>query len=224
MLWVGVCACVKRVRARLFGSKYVSWIREFVKCGLLNEYLGICEALRVFAQVIIADREHIDRHACFVGGDRLRFGDVITAVATLTIIHILLETVLFAAIIPVNSLWGPDIAMIVSLLVASLVVGYLFAGKIYEESRRGAIVRIAVLSTVVLMLVILASMSNPYVGPTITEELERMYPTSGWTTADWLAYSQMFILLLVSMYVVLALVLDFIGLYVGSMLRKPKKS
>ena len=153
----------------------------------------------------------------------MRFGDVVTAVATLTIIHILLETVLLAVIIPVNSLWGPDVAMIVSLLVSSLVVGYLFAGKIYEESRRGAIIRIALLSTVVLMFAILGLLANPYVGTTITEELERMYSTGEWTTTNWLAYSQMIITLLVSMYVVLALVLDFVGLYVGSMLRKPKK-
>jgi hypothetical protein len=139
------------------------------------------------------------------------------------LIHVLLEAVLSAAIIPVNSLWGPDVAIIVSLLVASLVVGYLFAGKIYEESRRGAIVRIAVLSTVVLMLAMLGLLANPYTGTSIKESLESMYTTGGWTTADWLAYSQMIILLLVSMYVVLALVLDFVGLYVGSMLRKPKK-
>jgi len=152
----------------------------------------------------------------------LKFGDVVTAVATLTIVHILLEAMLLAAIIPVNSLWGPDVAMIVSLLAASLVVGYLFAGKIYEESRRGAIVRIAVLSTTVLMFAIFGLLANPYTYTSIREGLENMYATGGWTTTDWLAYSQMLILLLVSMYVVLALVLDFVGLYIGSMLRKPK--
>jgi len=69
----------------------------------------------------------------------LKFGDVITAVASLAVIYMLLDFVLLGVMIPVNSLYAPDIANIVSVLVASLIVGYVFAGKIKEESRMGAI-------------------------------------------------------------------------------------
>jgi hypothetical protein len=80
----------------------------------------------------------------------LKFGDVVTAVASLTVIYILLHTVLLAVLVPVNSYWAPDVAGLVSVLLASLIVGYVFAVKIHEEWRIGAIGRIVVLSTVVL--------------------------------------------------------------------------
>jgi len=154
----------------------------------------------------------------------LKFGDIITAVATLTIIHVLLDTVLFAALIPVDSTWSPDVAAIVSFLLSSLIVGYVFAAKIYEESRRGAIGKIAVLFAVVVMFAVGSLFTNPYMGTTIKEGLESMYSTGGWTTTDWLAYSQLVMVIIVALNVVLALVLSFIGLYAGSMLRKRGKS
>ena len=154
----------------------------------------------------------------------MKFGDIITAVATLTIIHVLFDTVLFAALIPVNSKMSPDVAAIVSFLLSSLIVGYVFAAKIYEESRRGAISKIAVLFTVVVMFAVGSLFTNPYMGTAIKEGLESMYSTGGWTTTDWLAYSQLVMVIIVALNVVLALVLSFIGLYAGSMLRKRGKS
>jgi hypothetical protein len=51
-----------------------------------------------------------------------------------------------------------------------------------------------------------------------------MFSTSGWTTTDWLGYSQLVLVMMAAFNVVFALVFGFIGLYIGSMLRKPKKS
>jgi hypothetical protein len=56
------------------------------------------------------------------------------------------------------------------------------------------------------------------------EGLESMYSTSGWATWDWVGYSQFAMVMIVALNVVFALVFSFIGLYAGSMLRKPKKS
>jgi len=42
-------------------------------------------------------------------GERLKFGDVVTAVASLTVVYMFLELVMLAAIVPVNSCWGLDI-------------------------------------------------------------------------------------------------------------------
>jgi fluoride ion exporter CrcB/FEX len=153
----------------------------------------------------------------------LKFGDVVTAVASLVVIDILLDSVLLAVFVPVNSYWAPDVAGILSVLVASLIVGYLFAVKIQEESRRGAIGRIVVLSAVVLTFATMAMFANPYMGTAINEGLESTYSTSGWTTWDWVAYSQFVMVMLVALNVVIALVFGFIGLYAGSMLKKPKK-
>jgi hypothetical protein len=160
----------------------------------------------------------------FKGGDRLKFSDVITAVASLVVVYVVLYFALFAVLINVNAYWGPDISTIVSILVASLIVGYLFAAKIKEDSRKGAIGRIVVLSTVLLTFYTMALFANPYAGATLKESLESMFSTSGWTAMDWLAYSQMLLVTIVALNVVFALVFGFIGLYAGSMLSKPKKT
>lgn len=109
----------------------------------------------------------------------MKFGDVVTAVASLVVIDILLDSVLLAVFVPVNSYWGSDVAGILSIFVASLIVGYVFAVKIQEESRRGAIGRIAVLSTVVLTFATMALFANPYMGTAMNESLESMYPRVG---------------------------------------------
>ena len=138
--------------------------------------------------------------------------------------YILLYFVFLGIFVPMNSYWGPDVAGILSILAASLIVGYLYAAKIQEESRRGAIGRIVVLSTLVLMFATMALFTNPYASTALDEGLKSMFSTSGWTTWDWVAYSQLEIVMLVALNVVFALVFSFIGLYVGSMLRKPAKS
>jgi len=131
---------------------------------------------------------------------------------------------LFAVVINVNTYWGPDISTIISVLVASLIVGYMFAGKIKEDSKIGAIGRIVVLSTLVLTFYTVAYFANPYIGTSVQESLESMFSTSGWTTWDWVAYSQLLMAMVVVLTVVFDLVFGFVGLYAGSMLRKPKKS
>jgi hypothetical protein len=159
----------------------------------------------------------------FRGGDRLKFGDVITAVASLAVACILLGFVFSAVMIPLNSSWGVDVATIASILVSSLIVGYVFAAKIQEESRRGAISRIVVLFALLLTFYTMALFANPYVDVSMQEVLESMFQTSGWTTMDWVAYSQLVLVMIVALNVVFALVFGFIGLYVGSKLRKPKQ-
>lgn len=156
----------------------------------------------------------------FKGGDRLKFGDVVTAVASLAVITTLLDSVLLVVLVPVISGKGVDVSGILSTLVASLIVGYLFALKIQEESRRGAIVSIVVLFTVVSMLATIAFIANPLASPAVKESMDGMFSTSGWTNFDW--FDAMF--MVVALNVVIALVFGFIGLYAGSMLRKPKKS
>jgi len=70
----------------------------------------------------------------------------------------------------------------------------------------------------------MALFTNPYVGYVIEEELMNMFSTSGWTTLDWLAYSQLVMLMVVALNVVFYLLISFVGLYAGSMFRTPKKS
>jgi UDP-N-acetylmuramyl pentapeptide phosphotransferase/UDP-N-acetylglucosamine-1-phosphate transferase len=155
----------------------------------------------------------------------LKFGDVVTAVASLVVIDFLLDSVLLAVFVPMNPTGGTAhtvimVAEILSPLVASLIVGYLFALKIREESRMGAIVSIVVLFTVVMLLGILAMGANPLASPMFKESVDSMYSTSGWTNYHWFVT----VFVVVALYSVFNLVLGFIGLYAGSMLRAPKKT
>jgi hypothetical protein len=155
----------------------------------------------------------------------LKFGDVITAVASLTVVATLIFFVFLWVFVPVDPYWGVDVANILSILVASLIVGYVFAAKIQEESRMGAIGRIVVLFAVVIMFTFMGSVAaNPYMGAMMEEGLESMFSTSGWTTTDWLGYSHLVLVMMAAFNIVFALVFGFIGLYVGSRLRKPSKS
>jgi hypothetical protein len=162
----------------------------------------------------------------FKGGDRLKFGDVILAVATVAVIYVLVYFVLGIALIPsMSSYWGSNSAAIVSMLVAGLVVGGVFAGKIQEESRMRAIGKIAVLfGAVMLFATMIALSANGYYTAWVTEYLQSNYSTGAWTPTDWYAYGQLVLAGQVALNVLLALVLGFIGLYIGSMLRKPRKS
>ena len=150
----------------------------------------------------------------------MKFSDVIIATASIVLIGLILDTFLGVAFAPLNSHSMSAVAWVISFLVAALIVGYVFALKIQEESMWRAIGSVVVLSAFVVMLSLAVWFANPLVSPDVKDELSSMFNTSGWTTNDWAAYLG----LAITLDDIIALVLSFIGLYVGSMLRKPKKS
>jgi hypothetical protein len=155
----------------------------------------------------------------------LKFSNVILAVAAFAVIDVLVYFVLGIVLIPSMGYLGFNSSFILSVLVAALVVGCVFGGKLQEESRIRAVGKIAVLiGAVESAVVMLAASANGYFSASIKETLQSMYSTGAWTTTDWLVYTQLALAELVALNVVLALVLSFIGLYAGSMLRKPKKA
>jgi hypothetical protein len=156
----------------------------------------------------------------------LKFSDIILAVAVVGVISVLVQFVLSMALIPsMGSYWGLNSSFILSALVAGLVGGAVFAGKIQEESRIRAVGKIAVLlGALEAFAVMLSASANSYFSAYIKETLQSMFSTGSWTTTDWFAYTQLGLLEGMALNVVLAIVLGFIGLYVGSMLRKPKKT
>jgi hypothetical protein len=150
----------------------------------------------------------------------LKFSDMIIATASLVLIGFLLDFALKGVFVLLNSTTSELLAWIIAVLVASLIVGTVFALKIQEESRIKTIGSIVVLSTFTLMLSLMAWIANPLASPWVKDSLENLFNTAGWTNYDWSAY----LALAVALEVVVALVLSFIGLYAGSMLRKPKKT
>jgi hypothetical protein len=72
--------------------------------------------------------------------------------------------------------------------------------------------------------VLLSASANGYFNAYVKETLQSTFSTGAWTTTDWFVYTQLALIQGVVLNVVLVLVLSFIGLYVGSMFRKPKKA
>lgn len=132
----------------------------------------------------------------------MKFGDVVTAVASLAVISVLISfpmgMVLFSAS---DSSWAIGVTG-GSTLLSALIVGYIFAGRIWEEDRMEAIAKITVLSAA-LPIFFVAMQYGTYIAP--------------WQYA---AYFNLWVF----SNMVIVLVLGFIGLYVGSMLRRPAKS
>ena len=107
-----------------------------------------------------------------------------------------------------------------SVLVSGLILGYVFAGKIREESRMVSIGKIVVLFAFVIMLVVLiGSGAVGHSSALVDENLRNTYSTRSWTNTDWVAHEMMAVVLNTSVNVLGVLALGFIGLYAGSMLR-----
>jgi len=165
----------------------------------------------------------------FKGGGRLKFGDVVICVASMAVIFALiaapLEMVLISALgISGMNNWGYDVSLIVSFFLSALISGYIFAGKLWE-ARRKAITKITVLwAALVMLLAIIVPATLADWGPKAKEEYLAANPGTTLSTSEWVTWEMMYLDVFMFLVVGMALVLGFIGLYVGSMLRKPVKS
>ena len=154
----------------------------------------------------------------------MRFGDVVMAVASLVVIDILFVVPLdMVLVLALGFYWGTNVSGVVSILLAALVVGYIFAGKIWE-ARREAISKITVLTAALVMLFVMHFPALAGWSPSVEEEFREMLGTATLSTFEWLGVEMMVLSLNMFVNVVGTLVLGFIGLYVGSMFRRPVKS
>jgi hypothetical protein len=147
----------------------------------------------------------------------LKFSNVIIATVSLVLLGLILNAFLMVGLISMNNDRLADmLSFIIAVLVSSLVVGYVFALRIQEDSRIKAIGVIDVLSTFTVLVFDSIWISNTYGGEWFTEDLNNAFNTSGWTPYEYAAHTA----LLVSIVTIIGFVVIFIGLYVGSMLRK----
>jgi hypothetical protein len=156
----------------------------------------------------------------------LKFGDVVTAVASLVVIMPLITLPLYMVLTPALDIyWGGTVTGAISTFLSALIVGYIFAGKILE-ARRETIAKIAVLSAAIVMVSVMnLAAALPDFGQNLKEMYQEMYPEAvNWSTSEWLAAEMMVIYLDMVLNAVTVFVFGFIGLYVGSMLRRPVKS
>ena len=146
----------------------------------------------------------------------MKFSNVIIATVSLVLLGLILDAFLLVGFIPMNNgSLGDMLSFIIALLVSSLVVGYVFALNIQEDSRIKATGVIDVLSTFTFMLFYSVWICNVYGSAWFQESLNDMFKPSG--TYQYAAYAS----LTVSIVTIIAFVVIFIGLYAGSMLRKP---
>jgi len=146
----------------------------------------------------------------------VEFGDIVIATATFFVI-----SVLFYLMPPIATIFQyVNVSFILSVLVAGLIVGVIYAHKLVTK-RIKSIAKILILSAVLLAF-FTASMIftdwNTYV------EAGAGHPGLASTAAEFLLGMPYW----TAMQIVLSWAVGgpfaFIGLYVGSMLRKPKKS
>jgi len=158
----------------------------------------------------------------------LKFGDVVIAVALMAVIFALiatpLELVFFSALgISGMTNWGYDVSLIISFFLSALISGYIFAGKLWK-ARRESITKITVLwAALVMLLAVVVPASLADWGPKAKEEYLAANPGATLSTSEWVVWEMMTLDMFMFLVVGMALVLGFIGLYVGSMLRKPVK-
>jgi hypothetical protein len=147
----------------------------------------------------------------------LKFSNVIIATVSLVLLAVILDAFLMAGFISINNDRLADmLSFIIAVLISSLVVGYVFALRIQEDSRIEAIGVIDVLSAFTVLVFDSIWICNAYGSAWFTQDLNSMFTTTGWTPYEYAAYSAV----MVSTITIIGFVLIFIGLYAGSMLRK----
>ena len=140
------------------------------------------------------------------------------AAALLFVAGILLIGVLFVPFIPLKS-YMDFVAGIIGSLIVSIIVGYLFAVQIREESSLRAMGSIVLLATAGVLIFIVGWLANPLVSPAAKDAMQSMFSTGGWTDYDWAAYTAV----VMALETIIFVVVSFVGLYIGSLL-KPKKT
>ncbi len=155
------------------------------------------------------------------GGEGLRYGEIVTAVAMAVVIFVVLEALFLVVLVPAaGSFWGINIGPLAAAFVTAVIVGLAFASQI-QESRLGSVGRIAILGTVLLTFgSMIAFSTNGYYNTLVQESINGMYSTSAWTTTDWYVHSWMAMISTVAENAVLAFVLTFVGLYLGSLRKR----
>ena len=154
----------------------------------------------------------------------MKFSDVIVAMASLFVVAWVINTLLNFVLVPASTSYGGDVAYILSVLISAPIVGYVFAGKMREESRIASIGKVVVLFTVLMIFVMTMGAMARHYPLFIDEQLSNMYNTSSWTNAQWFWYETTFLMLVATVYAVFSLLFGFIGLYLGSMRRPSAKT
>ena len=156
----------------------------------------------------------------------MRFEDVITAVASLFLVTVLISYPLEVVLISALGLHsGPVIGAAISVLLAALIIGYAFSGRMIN-SRKESIIKISVFFTVLMLFLIV--LNNAVLGEDfrnwVHESYQESNPTASLTAFEWFLVGGLFIGSQIFMNLIVLFMLSLVGLLVGSMLKKAKEN
>lgn len=154
----------------------------------------------------------------------MRFGEIITAVASLFLVTFLISYPLEIVLISFLGLsLAPTIGALVSVLLGGIIIGYIFSGKM-GNGRKEVIVTISILFTVLMIFSII--LNNAVLGNYFTnwvnETFQESNPTESLTSFEWFVVGGLFIGSQMFMNIIILFVFSFIGLYSGSTLRRKR--
>jgi len=152
----------------------------------------------------------------------LRFSDVVVCVASLVVIMVLIGVPIEIVLAPaLGPYWGSYVISAVNVLLSALIGGYVFAGKIWEEARLKTIAKISVLAAVLMVFYVISFPAFPHWGLAVRDAYEAANPGVELSNSEWFTVESTVLAQIMFIDVVMVLVLGFIGLYIGSMLRRP---
>ena len=156
----------------------------------------------------------------------MKFGDIVIAVASLAVILLFIEVLLGLPLITaIGWDWGPTVLGIISFLLSGLFVGVIFSKKIWEEDGMKTIAKIIVLGAVLLMLFYAVEVpATSDWTQLVKENYQNANPGKTLTTSQWWSVESAALGEVIALNLAIAIVLTFIGLCIGSMLRKPRKT
>ena len=152
----------------------------------------------------------------------MKFGDIITAVASLFLITVLISYPLESLLISLLGLnLAPIIGALISVLLGGLLVGYVFAGKT-DGGRKEVLVKISIFFTVLMLFSIV--LNNAVLGEYFTNWVQETYmesnPTASLTTFEWFLIGGLFIGSQMFMNAIILFIFSLIGLFAGAKLRR----
>ena len=153
----------------------------------------------------------------------IKFGDVITAVAaTIVLVAIIsfLIGLLFSLSISLASGWGDTIQTAIAFLVSAIIVGFVFARRIWSENGMEAITKMTLLSSVFLILYVANFVAISSWNTLVIQQITDANPGVTFTASQLFNLESRVLGNLVFVNVILAIALGFAGFYIGSKLRK----
>jgi len=120
---------------------------------------------------------------------------------------------------------GFMLSAVIAFLLSATITGYIFTQKIWGENRTKTILKITVLFTVlVTVLILIENATSSDWAVMIKTDYLNANPTASPSATDWYYIERLAIIQDDFINVILILALTFIGLYIGSTLKKTTKT